>query len=316
MLVGPTAVGKTAFSLAIARRFRIDIISGDSVQVYRGMDIGSAKATPAERADIPHELIDILDPDEPFTAADFQRRAAGLIERSAARGRLPAIVGGTGLYIESVVYDYRFPGAGADERVRSRWEEEADKLGLAALHELLAERDPAAAARIHPNDRKRIVRALEICDATGETMSEQVQKREKKSPYRLCMIGLTMERERLYERIERRVDAMIEQGLVDEVRSLLAKGYDRSLPSMQAIGYKEIAAYLHGEVTLERAVELLKRNTRRFAKRQLSWFRTMPQIHWIDVTETGKFSTHCERINDIIATTFPSSEFPFNMPMA
>src|SRR5690606_26157754 len=142
------------------------------------------------------------DPDEPFTAADFQRRAAGLIERSAARGRLPAIVGGTGLYIESVVYDYRFPGAGADERVRSRWEEEADKLGLAALHELLAERDPAAAARIHPNDRKRIVRALEICDATGETMSEQVQKREKKSPYRLCMIGLTMERERLYERIE------------------------------------------------------------------------------------------------------------------
>jgi len=316
VLVGPSAVGKPAYSYEIARRFRVEIISGDSVQVYRGMDIGSAKAPPPERERFPHHLIDILDPDEPYTAADFQKAAAELIRAIAARGRLPAIVGGTALYIESVVYDYRFPGAGADPQIRARWEAAADELGLAALHRMLAERDPAAAARIHPNDRKRIVRALEICEATGGTTADFRQKREKKSPYRLCMIGLTMDRRKLYERIDRRVDEMIGQGLVEEVRALLAKGYDRGLPAMQAIGYKEIAAYLCGETTLERAVELLKRNTRRFAKRQLSWFRTMPQIQWVDVTDESKFSTHCERINDIIATAFPSPDFPFHTPIS
>ncbi|HZG78701.1 MAG TPA: tRNA (adenosine(37)-N6)-dimethylallyltransferase MiaA [Paenibacillus sp.] len=316
VLVGPTAVGKTAFSLDLAKRYPIDIISGDSVQVYRGMDIGSAKATPEERAAAPHYMIDLLDPDEPFTVADFKERVQSQIEESASRGRLPAIVGGTGLYIESVVYDYRFSEAVADEEARARWNDVADAQGTEALHTLLRERDPVSAARIHPNDRKRLVRALEVFDATGRPMSEQTQKREKTSPYDLCMIGLTMEREKLYERIERRVDAMLEEGLEAEVRSLLDRGYARSLPSMQAIGYKEMAAYLEGEISYDHAVYLLKRNTRHFAKRQLSWFRMMPQIHWVDVTDTANFITQSDAISDIIATTFPSSDDPFHSPEA
>lgn len=303
VLVGPTAVGKTAFSLEIAKRYPIEIISGDSVQVYRGMDIGSAKATPEERANVPHHLIDCMEPDEPFTVADFQARATARIEDIHARGKLPAIVGGTGLYIESVVYDYRFSEAVADEAARERWNAEADERGTAALHALLQERDPVSAARIHPNDRKRLVRALEVFDATGRPMSEQAQKRDKTTPYDLCMIGLTMDRAKLYARIERRVDAMLEEGLVEEVRELLRRGYDRSLPSMQAIGYKEIAAYAAGEISYDQAVYVLKRNTRHFAKRQLSWFRMMPQIQWVDVTESGNFRTHSDAINDIIATT-------------
>ncbi|HZG88562.1 tRNA (adenosine(37)-N6)-dimethylallyltransferase MiaA [Paenibacillus sp.] len=316
VIVGPTAVGKTAVSLDVAKRYPIDIISGDSVQVYRGMDIGSAKATPEERSAVPHYMIDLLDPDEPFTVADFKERVEALVADSAARGRLPTIVGGTGLYIESVVYDYRFSPAEADEAARARWNALADERGTAALHALLAERDPASAARIHPNDRKRLVRALEVFEATGRPMSEQAQKREKTSPYALCMIGLTMERSLLYERINRRVDLMLEEGLLEEVRSLLERGYDRALPSMQAIGYKELAAYLEGELSYEAAVELLKKNTRHFAKRQLSWFRTMPQIHWVDMTDTANFITHLDTISDIIATAFPSSDYPFNLPLA
>ncbi|TLS53223.1 tRNA (adenosine(37)-N6)-dimethylallyltransferase MiaA [Paenibacillus antri] len=316
VLVGPTAVGKTAFSLHAGNRFPVEIISGDSVQVYKGMDIGSAKATWEERQAVPHHMIDILRPDEPFTVADFQTRAAALIEDIAARGRLPFIVGGTGLYIESVVYDYRFSEAIADEDARAKWNDVADAQGTEALHALLQERDPVSAARIHPNDRKRLVRALEVYDATGRPMSEQAQKREKSSPYELCMIGLTMDRELLYRRIEERVDAMLESGLEGEVHELLRSGYDRSLPSMQAIGYKEMAAYLTGEISYDRAVYLLKRNTRHFAKRQLSWFRAMPQIHWVDVTDTANFITQSDAINDIIATTFPTSDYPFHSPEA
>ncbi len=316
VLVGPTAVGKTAFSLHIAGRFPVEIISGDSVQVYQGMDIGSAKATREERQAVPHHMIDILRPDEPFTVADFQSRGAALIEDIAARGRLPFIVGGTGLYIESIVYGYRFSEAIADEQARAKWNLVADAQGTEALHALLQTRDPASAARIHPNDRKRLVRALEVFDATGRPMSEQAQKREKTSPYELCMIGLAMDRERLYHRIEERVDAMLANGLEEEVRALLRSGCDRSLPSMQAIGYKEMASYLAGEISYDRAVYLLKRNTRHFAKRQLSWFRMMPQIHWIDVTEPSNFITQSAAINDIIATTFPTSDYPFHSPEA
>ncbi|WP_309118531.1 tRNA (adenosine(37)-N6)-dimethylallyltransferase MiaA [Paenibacillus sp.] len=316
VLVGPTAVGKTAFSLHAGTRFPVEIISGDSVQVYKGMDIGSAKATWEERQAVPHHMIDILQPDEPFTVAEFQTRAAALIEDIAARGRLPFIVGGTGLYIESVVYDYRFSEAIADEDARAKWNDVADAQGTEALHALLQDRDPVSAARIHPNDRKRLVRALEVYDATGKPMSEQAQKREKTSPYELCMIGLTMDRELLYHRIEERVDAMLANGLEGEVRELLRCGYDRSLPSMQAIGYKEMAAYAAGEISYDRAVYLLKRNTRHFAKRQLSWFRAMPQIHWVDVTDTANFITQRDAINDIIATTFPTSDYPFHSPEA
>jgi tRNA dimethylallyltransferase len=316
VLVGPTAVGKTAISLEIASHFPVELISGDSVQVYRGMDIGSAKATPEERSLVPHHMVDCINPDEPFTAADFKQRVTAFIADIHGRGRIPTIVGGTGLYIESVVYDYQFSDAVADEASRERWNAVADAQGTEALHDLLRSRDPVSAERIHPNDRKRLIRALEVFDATGRPMSEQVQKREKTSPYELCMIGLTMERAKLYERIERRVDAMLEEGLVDEVKALLHRGISRSLPSMQAIGYKEIAAYVEGETSYEHAVYLLKRNTRHFAKRQLSWFRMMPQVHWVDLSDNGNFRTHTDAINDIIASTFPSSNYTLNSPQA
>lgn len=316
VLVGPTAVGKTAFSLQAADQFPVEIISGDSVQVYRGMDIGSAKATPAERAAVPHHMIDVLDPDEPFTVADFKDRVTDVMHSIRSRGKLPFIVGGTGLYIESVVYDYQFSDAVADEAARAKWQAVAEERGTEALHEALKEKDPVSAGRIHPNDRKRLIRALEVFEATGKPMSEQSQKRDKTSPYHLCMIGLTMDRAKLYERIEQRVDAMLEAGLENEVRGLLRRGFHRTLPSMQAIGYKEMASYIEGEISYEEAVYLLKRNTRHFAKRQLSWFRTMPQIHWVDVTETGNFFTQSDTINDIIATTFLSSEQLIHPPEA
>ncbi|WP_233531083.1 tRNA (adenosine(37)-N6)-dimethylallyltransferase MiaA [Paenibacillus alkalitolerans] len=303
-IVGPTAVGKTKYSLSVARTFPCEIISGDSAQVYRGMDIGTAKAAPEEREAVAHHMIDIVDSDEPYAVSDFQDRCRKLIPEINARGRFPMLVGGTGLYVESVLYDYRFADAAGDEEARRRWNAYADEHGTHALHAVLALRDPAAASRIHPNDRKRLVRALEIIDATGEPLAEQAAKREKTSPYDLCMIGLTMDREKLYQRIEQRVDAMIGEGLVEEVRSLLGQGYGRDLVSMQAIGYKEIAAYVEGECSLDEAVAILKRNTRRFAKRQLSWFRTMPQIHWIDVTDDAKFGTHSAAINDIIFATY------------
>ncbi|WP_274365263.1 tRNA (adenosine(37)-N6)-dimethylallyltransferase MiaA [Paenibacillus thermotolerans] len=302
-IVGPTAVGKTKYSLAVAKLLPSEIISGDSVQVYRGMDIGSAKATPEERSAAVHHMIDILNPDEPFAVSDFQDRTRELIAEINGRGRTPLLVGGTGLYVESVVYGYQFTDAPGDEEVRARWSALADERGTAALHAALSERDPVSASRIHANDRKRLIRALEIIELTGGPLAEQTAKREKQSPYDLIMIGLTMDRALLYERIEQRVDAMVEEGLVEEVRNLLGKGYGRDLVSMQAIGYKEIAAYVEGDMSLDEAVTLLKRNTRRFAKRQLSWFRTMPQIHWIDVTDAN-FGTHMDEINDIISATY------------
>jgi tRNA dimethylallyltransferase len=303
-IVGPTAVGKTAFSLAIAHTFRCEIISGDSVQLYRGMDIGSAKASAEERAAVPHHMIDIADPDETFTVADFQDRCRALIGEINGRGAIPMFVGGTGLYVESVIYDYKFAEAPGDEVARERWSAYAEGHGTQALHAELLKRDPKSAARIHPNDRKRLIRALEVVEATGEPLADQTAKREKNSPYDLCMIGLTMDRGLLYRRIESRVDAMIEAGLIQEVRTLLERGYTKDLVPMQAIGYKEIIAYLEGETTLDEAIALLKRNTRRFAKRQLSWFRMMPQIHWFDVTDETKIGTHLAAINDIISTKY------------
>lgn len=308
VLAGPTAVGKTAFSFAVAEQFDVEIISGDSVQVYRGMDIGSAKATPEEREKVPHHLIDCFDPDETFTVVDFKAMAERKIREIHSRGRLPFIVGGTGLYIESVVYDYQFPEAPQDLESRAKWNAFAEEHGTQALHRLLQERDPVSAKRIHPNDKKRLVRAMEVYDATGRPMSEQNEKKAKQTPYHLCMIGLTMDRQLLYERINQRVDAMLKAGLVEEVEALLNRGYTRELPSMQAIGYKEIAAYLEGEISYEEAVRLLKRNTRQFAKRQLSWFRSMPQIIWVDVTETTKFDTHSRKINAIIASKFANMQ--------
>ncbi|MDQ1909282.1 tRNA (adenosine(37)-N6)-dimethylallyltransferase MiaA [Paenibacillus sp. GD4] len=301
VLVGPTAVGKTKLSLALAKDLQAEIISGDSMQVYRGMDIGTAKASPEELATVPHHLIDIHDPDHPFSVAEFQERARALIEEIHHRGRLPFIVGGTGLYVESVCYNFQFSEAGSDEAYRAAQEAYATEHGDEALHERLQEVDPETASRLHPNDRRRIIRALEIFHLTGERLSDRLRVQKKESPYELCIVGLTMDRALLYKRIEERIDLMLEQGLVDEVRRLLEQGYGKELISMQGLGYKEIITYLEGRCTLEEAVELLKRDTRRFAKRQLSWFRHMKDIYWVDVSDLANFSAHLQQIHAIIA---------------
>jgi len=310
VLVGPTAVGKTRYSIEIARRWNAEIISGDSMQVYRGMDIGTAKIKPEEMEGIPHHLIDIRDPEEPFAAGEFQRLASECIEDIAARGKLPFVVGGTGLYIESLLYGFDFPDAPSDERIRSELKAFADEHGAGALHARLREVDPASAARLHPNDVKRVIRALEIALGTGEAMSAKVSafREPRESPYAFCLIGLTMDREVLYDRINRRVDAMIEAGLVDEVRRLLERGVPPEATSMQAIGYKEIVPHLTEGLPLEEAVERLKRDTRRYAKRQLSWFRRMNGIEWVDVTDEGNFLANLEAIHAIITGKFRNQD--------
>ena len=304
MLLGPTAVGKTRLSLELAEAFGAEIISGDSMQVYRGMDIGTAKIAEAEMKGIPHHLIDIHDPQDAYSAAEFQEQGTRLIEEIRSRGKLPFIVGGTGLYIESLCYGFRFSEAVADEAFRSEMDAYAEEHGAEALHDRLTAVDPASAARLHPNDRRRIIRALEVHYQTNVTLSDSHAGQKKESPYELCLIGLTMDRKILYKRIEDRIDQMLAEGLVAEVQGLLERGYSRSLVAMQGLGYKEIAAYLEGETTLSEAVVLLKRDTRRFAKRQLSWFRHMKEIQWIDTDESQNFSENFARIHDIIAKTF------------
>lgn len=302
VLVGPTAVGKTQLSIEIAKTWNAEIISGDSMQVYRGMDIGTAKIAPEEREGIPHHLIDEYEPDYPFSVAEFQRRCRGLIADISSRGRLPFIVGGTGLYVESVCYNYEFVDSGADEAFREEQQRYAERFGEQALHERLRAVDPESADRLHPRDIRRVIRALEVYHLTGIPLSKQLEGQKKQSPYELCMIGLTMDRAALYRRIDERVDRMLEEGLVDEVRKLLAAGVPRDAVSMQGLGYKEIALYLDGACTLDEAVYLLKRDTRRFAKRQLSWFRRMKDIHWVDMGEN--FHKNLEMIHAIIAGKF------------
>ncbi|MFV9509759.1 tRNA (adenosine(37)-N6)-dimethylallyltransferase MiaA [Tepidibacillus sp. LV47] len=284
VIVGPTAVGKTELSIEIAIRFQGEIISGDSMQVYKGMDIGTAKIRPEEMKGIPHYFIDEYEPDYFFTVAEFQQRAIQKITEINQRGHLPIIVGGTGLYIKSVTHHYRFSKDSMNKTYRHQLQEWLKIHGKEALHKRLEEVDPESAKKLHVNDTKRVIRALEVYHTTGKTMSEILKEQQIQTPYHLLMIGLTMDRKKLYDRINRRVDLMVQQGLVEEVQRLLKKGYDETLNSMQGIGYKEIILYLKGKVTLEEAIEMIKQATRRFAKRQLSWFRNMPGIHWFDLT--------------------------------
>jgi tRNA dimethylallyltransferase len=304
VLVGPTAVGKTKLSIELASALSCEIISGDSMQVYRQMDIGTAKIAPDEMKGVPHHLIDVLDPDEEFSVATFQSWCQQLIPAIHERGHLPMIVGGTGLYIESVCYKYQFTEADADEAFRQEQQAFADEHGTFALHEKLQQVDPVSAERLHPNDVRRVIRALEIFHLTGETLSSKLSTQSKESPYDLCFIGLTMDRQMLYNRIEQRVDLMMEQGLVKEVKTLLEQGYDRRLVSMQGLGYKEIIEHLVDGVPLDIAVEKLKRDTRRYAKRQLSWFRHMKDISWIDMDVHENFSQNYDAARAIIAGKF------------
>jgi len=306
VLVGPTAVGKTALSLRLAKALDAEIVSGDSMQVYRGMDVGTAKLMPEDREGVPHHLIDICEPEHPFSVSEFQSLCAAKIGEIRQRGKMPFIVGGTGLYVESVCYGFEFRDTGSDEPFRREMREFARSEGAAALHGRLAEVDPASAAKLHPNDEGRIIRALEVYRLTGKPLSESGQSRgdDKQSPYKLCLIGLTMDRAELYRRIEERVDDMLRAGLVEEVRGLLSRGVPREAVSMRGLGYKEIAAYLAGEMPYEEAVAVLKRDTRHFAKRQLSWFRHMKGLEWVDVGGDAKNSDLFERICAIIAGKF------------
>lgn len=304
VLIGPTAVGKTKMSIELAKEFGCVIISGDSMQVYRGMDIGTAKISADEMEGIPHHLIDIHEPDHPYSVAEFQEQSRRLITEIAGRGKLPFLVGGTGLYVESVCYGYQFSETGADEAFRDEQLRYANENGAEALHRKLADVDPETADRLHPNDLRRVVRALEVFHMTGIPLSAQLAPQTKQSPYDLCLVGLTMDRQMLYNRIEERIDLMLNQGLVDEVAALMDKGYAPGLVSMQGLGYKEIVSHLNGEFSYEEAVVLLKRDTRRFAKRQLSWFRHMKDIEWVDVTDSGNFSANYQKIRAIIAGKF------------
>lgn len=286
VLLGPTGVGKTSVSIEIAQNLQGEIISCDSMQIYKYMDIGTAKIQEDEMADIPHYLIDIVYPDEEFTVHDFKSNAKKYINDINSRSSMPIMVGGTGLYINSIVYKLRFTNVEPDEELRAKYSKFADKYGNKALHAKLAQRDPVSAKQIDVNDRKRVIRALEIYDISGEPMSRLNRNfRRENNNYNLTMIGLNMDRQILYSRINQRVEEMFDAGLVNEVEDLLQRGYDDELVSMKAIGYKEIIPYIKGEINLEESMELLKRNTRRYAKRQLTWFRRDKRIKWLDVNK-------------------------------
>jgi len=284
VIVGPTAAGKSALALRLGERFNGIVISADSRLIYRGMDIGTAKPTAEERARVPHALIDIINPDEPFGLADYQRLAYEAIAEAHAAGRLPMLVGGTGQYVRAVVEGWNIPPAPPQPMLRQALEAEAEREGAAALHRRLAEVDPPAAARIDPRNVRRVIRALEVYLTTGRPISEL----QRRSPpgYDLLQIGLRLERERLYQRIDARVEEMLAAGLLEEVRRLRAAGYADDLPSMSALGYRQLIAHLRGEISLAEAVERIKRDTRRFVHQQMVWFRERdPAIEWFDAED-------------------------------
>ena len=288
ILTGPTAVGKTAASIGLAKAIGGEIISADSMQVYRGMDIGSAKVTAEEMQGVPHFLIDEFDPAEEFHVVRFQEYAKRYIREIQERGHIPILVGGTGFYIQAVLYDIDFTENGSDHSYREELETLAKEHGAEYLHTMLASVDPASAEAIHANNVKRVIRALEFYQETGERISEHnEEERQKASPYQFAYFVLNDARDRIYANIDYRVDLMLEHGLVDEVRHLQAQGCTRDMVSMQGLGYKEILDYLDGRCSYEEAVRVLKRDTRHFAKRQLTWFRRERDVIWVDKQEIG-----------------------------
>lgn len=289
ILTGPTAVGKTEISLLFAKAIGGEIISADSIQVYKYMDIGSAKITKEEMQGIPHFLIDELYPDEEFNVVIFQKKAKEYIEQIYQRGHIPVIVGGTGFYIQAVLYGIDFEETAADKSYREELEMFAKENGVEALHDKLKEVDGKAAEEIHANNKKRVIRALEYYKQTGCRISEHnEEQRKKSSPYQFVYFVLNQDRDILYQRINERVDKMMERGLLKEVEGLLEMGYQRELVSMQGIGYKEIVSYLEKEISLEEAVDRIKKETRHFAKRQITWFKRESEVTWIEMEKYFK----------------------------
>lgn len=288
ILTGPTSVGKSALSVELAKKINGAVISADSMQVYRHMDIGSAKITPGEMQGVTHYMIDELEPDEEFHVVRFVTMAKEYLKEIYADGKIPIIAGGTGFYIQALLYDIDFTEQQCDETYRRQLEDLAREHGAEYLHGILREVDPASAEAIHANNIKRVIRALEFYHLSGKKISEHNEtERQKQSPYNFAYFVLTDERAKLYERIDRRVDAMIEAGLVEEVKKLKSLGCSREMVSMQGLGYKEILAYLDGGCTLEEAVYIIKRETRHFAKRQLTWFKRERDVIWLDKQAFG-----------------------------
>jgi tRNA dimethylallyltransferase len=300
-VVGPTAVGKTKVSIELATRLHTSVISGDSMLVYRGLDIGTAKPTQEEQAGIVHHLIDIRHPGEDFSVADFKQLAGECITRVNETGRVPVIAGGTGLYIKALLEDYELTSPPGDELIRMELQQIADEQGNERLHQMLSEVDPAKAAFLHPNDVRRIIRALEIRKLTDKPI---IKDNSVGLKYDSLVIGLSMERGKLYERINRRVDNMIASGLTDEVKRLVEQGVPFTAQAMQAIGYKQMLGYINGECSLVDASEAIKQATRHFAKRQMTWYRKMPYIKWVSVDEYPNSAVMMEHIYNLVAEKF------------
>lgn len=299
VLVGPTAVGKTEFSIELAKQFNGEIISGDSMQVYRHMDIGTAKISSDEMEGIPHHMIDILNPDEAFSAYEFKSRAEKLITEITGRGKTPIIAGGTGLYIQSLIHNYAFEDEETiSETDNKRVQEKMaslEPLSNEALHDYLAEFDPESAKAIHSNNRKRVVRAIEYYQKTKKLLSSRKKNAQYTENYDTLLLGIEMSRQTLYNRINNRVDIMLERGLIDEVKYLVEQGYE-SCQSMQAIGYKEIVPVIHNEMTIELATEKLKQHSRNYAKRQMTWFKNKLDVIWLD-KETLTLSSMLRKVS-------------------
>lgn len=301
ILAGPTAVGKTDISIKLAKRLNGEIISADSMQIYKHMDIGSAKITKEEMQGIPHYLIDIVEPEESFNVSEFKKMAKQAIDKIDERERLPMLVGGTGLYINSLIYNYDFTEASVDEEYREYLQSMAEINGKEYVHNLLKDVDLESYNRLFPNDLKRVIRALEVFKLTGKTISQfNLENDIYDIPYNVYYFVLNMDRDKLYDRINRRVDIMIENGLIDEVKKLKDMGCTADMQSMKGIGYKEILHYLDGNISLDEAIYLIKKGSRNYAKRQLTWFRKDDRVIWIDKDEfndeneiveyiTGKF---------------------------
>lgn len=292
-VVGPTASGKTELALRLAQKVGGEIISADSMQIYTHMDIGTAKATVQERSVVPHHLIDFVDPRENYSVAQFQQDALRCIEQIAGRGNVPIVAGGTGLYVWSLLYPWQFSNTPENPEIREKWVAFSREMGEGALHAELQKRDPAAAARLHPNDIRRVVRALEIFETTGTPM--RTAEEEKQLPFEVRMIGLLPPREQLYQRINIRVERMLQAGLVDEVKSLLDMGVTAQHQSMQGLGYRQVLPYLEGVCTLEQMRDEIAMQTRRYAKRQIAWFKRDERLQWIDPL-SDEFSQNWEHI--------------------
>jgi tRNA dimethylallyltransferase len=301
-IVGPTAVGKTALAMRLSDEFALEVVSADSRQVYRYMDIGTAKPTAQERRRVKHHLVDVVDPDEPFTLAQYQEMAYTAIDDIHSRKRLPLLVGGTGLYVKAVLEGLSIPRVEPDARLREALLTEAANKGYQALHNRLRQVDPVAAERIDARNVRRVVRALEVCYLLGQPISSV--QRAAPPPYRVLRIGLTMPREQLYQRIDERVEHMLAAGLVEEVCALVARGYGYSLPAMSGLGYRQIGMYVRGEVSLDEATTLMKRYTRRFVRQQANWFRLDdPSILWFDVS-ASVFETISARVRDFLDSAY------------